>query len=130
MDVDLHIARDLMAPAAARQAISDLRGRVHADVISDTMLLVSELVSNSVKYGDGDEILVRVRTRGSRHVLVEVLDDGAGFAVPTVKRPARLQAGGFGLHLVDEIASAWGVHPGTAHVWFEIDRSDDLAAVA
>ena len=129
MDLDLHIARDLTAPAEARQAISNLRGRVDADVVGDTMLLVSELVSNSVKYGEGDETLLRVRTRGTRHILVEVLNQGDGFA-PRVKRPARLQAGGFGLHLVDEIASAWGVHPGTAHVWFEIDRSDDLAAAA
>ena len=129
MDLDLHIARDRSAPAEARQAISNLQDRVDTDVVGDAMLLVSELVSNSVKYGDGDEILMRVRARGTRHVLVEVLDEGEGFA-PTVKRPVRFQSGGFGLHLVDEIASAWGVHPGTAHVWFEIDRSDDLAAVA
>jgi two-component sensor histidine kinase len=129
MDLDLDIPRDLAAPAAARQAISTLGGRLDPDVVGDTVLLVSELVSNSVKYGDGDQLLLRVRTRGSRQVLVEVLDEGDGFA-PATKRPTRLRAGGFGLHLVNEIASAWGVHPGTAHVWFEIDRSDDLAAVA
>jgi two-component sensor histidine kinase len=129
MDLDLDIARDLTAPAQARSAIGSLRDRLDPDVVSDTVLLVSELVSNSVKYGAGDRVAMRVRTRGTRHVLVEVVDEGGGFAA-TAKRPGPHQAGGFGLHLVDELASSWGVHPGTAHVWFQIDRSADLAAVA
>ena len=128
MDLDIDIARDLTAPAHARKAMDAIRERVDPDVLRDTVLLVSELVSNSVKYGEGG-ILMRVRTRSSRHVLVEVVDDGGGFS-PVVRRPHRFEAGGFGLQLVDELASAWGVHPGTAHVWFEIDRSADLAAVA
>jgi two-component sensor histidine kinase len=128
MDLDLHMARDLHAPAQARSAITGLREHVDADVLSDTVLLVSELVSNSVKYGEGD-ILLRARTRGPRQVLVEVVDDGSGFS-PAVRRPSRFRAGGFGLHLVDELASSWGDHAVTAHVWFEIDRSADLAAVA
>jgi two-component sensor histidine kinase len=128
MDIDLEMARDLTAPGQARKAIQALREHIDSDVLGDTVLLVSELVSNSVKYGDGD-ILMRVRTRGMRQVLVEVVDDGGGFS-PQVRRPSRFQASGYGLHLVDGVASSWGVHAGTAHVWFEIDRSADLAAVA
>jgi two-component sensor histidine kinase len=128
MDIDLEMARDLTAPGQARKAIQALREHIDPDVLGDTVLLVSELVSNSVKYGDGD-ILMRVRTRGTRQVLVEVVDDGGGFS-PQVRRPSRFQASGYGLHLVDELASSWGIHAGTAHVWFEIDRSADLAAVA
>ncbi len=128
MNIDLDIPRDLTAPARARKAITGLQGHVDPDVLSDTVLLVSELVSNSVKYGAGN-VLMRVRTRGPRQVLVEVVDGGSGFS-PAVRRPSRFQAGGYGLHLVDALASSWGVHPGTAHVWFEIDRSGDLAAVA
>jgi signal transduction histidine kinase len=128
MDLDLDMARDLSAPAQARKAITGLGGHVDGDVLNDAVLLVSELVSNSVKYGEGD-ILLRARTRGPRQVLVEVVDDGGGFS-PQIRRPSRFQASGYGLHLVDELASSWGVHPGTAHVWFEIDRSADLAAAA
>src|SRR5215213_6004768 len=109
MDLDLDMARDLTAPAQARKAITGLRGHVDADVLNDTLLLVSELVSNSVKYGEGD-ILMRVRTRGPRQVLAEVVDDGGGFS-PKVRRPSRFHAGGFGLHLVDELASSWGSTP-------------------
>ena len=86
-------------------------------------------MSNSVKYGEGDDPRCAPAPAGSRQVLVEVVDDGGGFS-PAVRRPSRFRAGGFGLHLVDELASSWGVHAGTAHVWFEIDRSADLAAVA
>jgi two-component sensor histidine kinase len=128
MDLDLDMARDPSAPAQARKAITGLGGHVDGDVLNDAVLLVSELVSNSVKYGEGD-ILLRARTRGPRQVLVEVVDDGGGFS-PQIRRPSRFQASGYGLHLVDELASSWGVHPGTAHVWFEIDRSADLAAAA
>jgi signal transduction histidine kinase len=128
MDLDLDMARDPSAPAQARKAITGLGRHVDGDVLNDAVLLVSELVSNSVKYGEGD-ILLRARTRGPRQVLVEVVDDGGGFS-PQIRRPSRFQASGYGLHLVDELASSWGVHPGTAHVWFEIDRSADLAAVA
>jgi two-component sensor histidine kinase len=128
MDLDLDMARDPSAPAQARKAITGLGGHVDGDVLNDAVLLVSELVSNSVKYGKGD-ILLRARTRGPRQVLVEVVDDGGGFS-PQIRRPSRFQASGYGLHLVDELASSWGVHPGTAHVWFEIDRSADLAAAA
>jgi two-component sensor histidine kinase len=128
MDLDLDMARDPSAPAQARKAITGLGGHVDGDVLNDAVLLVSELVSNSVKYGEGD-ILLRARTRGPRQVLVEVVDDCGGFS-PQIRRPSRFQASGYGLHLVDELASSWGVHPGTAHVWFEIDRSADLAAVA
>ena len=28
--------------------------------------------------------------------------------------------GGWGLHLVDQVAIRWGVHEGSTHVWFEI----------
>ena len=28
--------------------------------------------------------------------------------------------GGWGLHLVDQVATRWGVREGSTHVWFEI----------
>jgi hypothetical protein len=55
-------------------------------------------------------------------LLVEVIDEGSGF-----ERVARDhdvdQLGGLGLRIVDAEASRWGVHEGTTHVWFEIERS-------
>jgi len=128
MDLDLDIARDTSAPARARQALKRLTQELDGDVLADATLLVSELVSNAVKYGEG-RVRLRIRARGSRHVLVEVLDEGRGFA-PPVRRRSRFETGGFGLKLVDRIATSWGIHDATAHVWFVIDRSAHAAAVA
>jgi two-component sensor histidine kinase len=128
MDLDLDIARDLKGPSQARRAIGSLARDLDAEVLNDTMLLVSELVSNAVKYGTG-AIELRVRTRGTHHVLVEVLDEGTGFS-PSERTASRFESGGFGFRLVDELTSNWGVHEGSAHVWFEIDRSADLAEAA
>jgi two-component sensor histidine kinase len=128
MDLDLDIAPDLTAPAQARHAVAALGDHLDTDVVSDIVLLVSELVSNSVKYGDGT-IGVRVRTLGRRQVVVEVTDEGGGFERQF--RPAsRCEAGGYGLRLVDRLSDNCGVHGDTAHIWFEIDRSDEYAAVA
>jgi hypothetical protein len=48
-----------------------------------------------------------------------VVDQGAGFVRPTHGR-AHDRIGGNGLHIVDCIASVWGIHDDAAHVWFEI----------
>jgi anti-sigma regulatory factor (Ser/Thr protein kinase) len=129
MDLDLDIPRDVRAPSRARQAIGDLAEEVDDDVLGDVVLLVSELVSNAVKYGDGEHVTLRVQAPGKRRVAIEVLDAGTGFS-PDVRTETEYESAGFGFHLVDQLASRWGVHEGTAHVWFEIDRSSDLAAAA
>jgi hypothetical protein len=53
---------------------------------------------------------------------VEASSDGPAF---TPKAPtAREAPGGFGLVILDEIASRWGVDfSGDACLWFEIDRA-------
>ena len=128
MDLEINIARDISAPATARAAVRELSDTLDPGLLADTTLLVSELVSNSVKYGTG-AIELRVRTTGRHQVLVEVLDEGRGFA-PAERRPSRFASGGFGLKLVEQLASSWGIHASRTHVWFEIDRTADLAAVA
>jgi signal transduction histidine kinase len=129
MDLELDIARETAAPAQARAAVRSFAGAALDDeVLADAILLVSELVSNAVKYGKG-AIRLRVRTRGTHQVLVEVIDEGDGF-VPGVRRTSRFPSGGFGLKLVEQIATDWGVHSRQTHVWFVIDRSAELAAVA
>ena len=46
------------APAAARQAIDELRPAPCGQGRSDARLLVSELVTNSVRHGSGDSVVV------------------------------------------------------------------------
>lgn len=86
-------------------------------------LLVSELVTNAVRHVSSAqpvELAVRI---GAGSIRVEVRDGGAGFepGEPGELRP-RGADGGFGLFLVERMASRWGVdmRDGT-RVWFELD---------
>ena len=85
-------------------------------------LLVSELVTNSVRHvtGSTQPVVLAVRI-GSRMIRVEVHDGGSGFD-PGKPEP-RGADGGFGLYLVERMASRWGVERrDETRVWFELDR--------
>jgi anti-sigma regulatory factor (Ser/Thr protein kinase) len=116
--LSVDIERDRKAPAAARRAVERLGGVVPDEVLADVRLLVSELITNSVKYGgDGD---VTLRVEGPDPLRVEVVDRGAGF-VPLARDRPMTEAGGWGLHVVERLSDRWGVFEGSTHVWFEID---------
>jgi anti-sigma regulatory factor (Ser/Thr protein kinase) len=121
MTVTVDIARDRAAPGHARRAVERLSGHVAGDVIPDVKLLVSELITNSVKYGGAGDVKLSIEAAGPRRVRVEVIDEGAGFVPVARDRPAT-EAGGWGLHFVQTLSNRWGVHEGSTHVWFEIDR--------
>ena len=108
------------APLAARTAVSRwLDGRAHSQMRDDACLLVSELVTNSIRHADQPPgVPVRIRTFALDGVVrVEVEDRGHG----AVSRRANGGNGGFGLHLVELLAARWGVsrEHGT-RVWFEL----------
>ena len=121
MTLSVDIDRDLMAPATARHAVDGLSGTVAQDVLPDLRLLVSEVVTNSVKYGGEGALRLQIDTDGPRKLRVEVIDQGVGFVPVARDRPAT-DVGGWGLHLVQTLSNRWGVHEGSTHVWFEIDR--------
>jgi anti-sigma regulatory factor (Ser/Thr protein kinase) len=94
-------------------------------VLDDLKLLVSELVTNSVKHsGMGEEkpIVVKVEASGGR-VRLEVADQEHGFS-PAVRHPGPEVESGWGLYLVDQVADRWGQIPGDG-VWAEIDPPSD-----
>ena len=122
--VIIDIPRDASAPGHARRAIEDLNGRIAPDLVPDVKILVSELITNSVKYGGDGAVSLRVEAEGPRKLRVEVIDQGTGF-VPVARRRPVTEAGGWGLHLVHTLSDRWGVHEGSTHVWFEIDRTGD-----
>jgi anti-sigma regulatory factor (Ser/Thr protein kinase) len=119
--VDIAITRDRQAPAHARRAVDRFSTSLPADLVGDVKLLVSELITNSVKYGGDGEVRLVMERRGTGHVRVEVVDQGAGF-VPVARDRPVTEAGGWGLHIVETVADRWGVHDGSTHVWFEIER--------
>jgi anti-sigma regulatory factor (Ser/Thr protein kinase) len=125
--VTVGISRDPTAPSEARRAIERLEGKIAPDVAPDVKLLVSELITNSVKYGGNGEVTLRIDTASPRKLRIEVIDQGAGFVPVARNRPAT-EVGGWGLHLVQTLSDRWGVYEGSTHVWFEIDRTDASGA--
>jgi anti-sigma regulatory factor (Ser/Thr protein kinase) len=86
-------------------------------------LLVTELVTNSVKHTGASTVVLKVLVR-SRAVTTEVIDAGPGFDPGETAGPAPDHTG-WGLFLVERLAERWGVTQngeGTK-VWFELRRA-------
>jgi anti-sigma regulatory factor (Ser/Thr protein kinase) len=115
----LDLPRTLDAPAEARDALVQLEPGLPEHVLPDMTLLVSELVTNSVKYGGEGPVRLEI-TRSDETIRTEIVDQGVGFT--PVERDGDLsRVGGWGLHLVDQLTDDWGTYEGSTHVWFEID---------
>src|SRR5947209_7451674 len=115
----LELPRDPQAPATARAALAELPGPIDAETRADAELLLSELVTNSVRHGSGEHVIVLLDTSAGGALRCEVVDDGEGF-VPRGRDEAQA-IGGWGLDLVDRLAGSWGVREGSTHVWFELE---------
>jgi integral membrane sensor domain MASE1/anti-sigma regulatory factor (Ser/Thr protein kinase) len=112
------------AVPTARRAIRELEPKLEHALYTNLRLLVSELVSNSIRHAHvpASASLELRATVFTDHVRVEVGDDGHGFE-PGEQVPDRESASGWGLFLVDQLADRWGVaNTHGTNVWFEIDR--------
>jgi anti-sigma regulatory factor (Ser/Thr protein kinase) len=128
-DMSFELAGGPYAVTAARLALSELDSHVDPSIAFDVRLLVSELVTNSVKHAhvtEDDSIMLDVNMLGEV-VRVEVRDSGPGFERPEATAPDDADEG-WGLFLVEQLADQWGVDRERQAVWFEIDcgkRGDD-----
>jgi len=106
------------APALARAAVAATAVGIPADVLDTAALLTNELVTNSVTHSGSDWVDVHVvlATGGLR---IEVSDEGEQSIHP---RTADAD-GGWGLTLVAELATRWGVerHDAGKTIWLELD---------
>ncbi|HEX8745022.1 MAG TPA: ATP-binding protein [Thermoleophilaceae bacterium] len=124
-DLDFELTGGPYAVTAARLALSDLDEMVEESLAFDVRLLVSELVTNSVRHADiGPEGSIHLRVRVSDdNVRVEVADEGPGFEPPAEDPTAELaRESGWGLFFVTQLADRWGVEKDAGQVWFEIAR--------
>jgi anti-sigma regulatory factor (Ser/Thr protein kinase) len=118
-NLSVELPRTPQAPFLARRALDELHGAVDADVLPDVRLLVSELITNSVKYGGEGPVRLEVQA-SDESVRAEIIDQGIGFT-PKVRDDDLDRVGGWGLHLTEHLTSRWGTYEGSTHVWFEID---------
>ncbi|MFB8207454.1 SpoIIE family protein phosphatase [Streptomyces sp. NPDC056010] len=91
------------------------------DLVDTTELLVSELVTNALRYGEGE---IRLRLLRDRTLVCEVWD--AGLVQPRRRRARDTDEGGRGLQLVGLLSAAWGARrtPRGKTVWFELPLPD------
>ncbi|MFG3317688.1 SpoIIE family protein phosphatase [Streptomyces sp. NPDC048171] len=86
-------------------------------LVDTTELLVSELVTNALRYGEGE---IRLRLLLDRTLVCEVWD--SGLVQPRRRRARDTDEGGRGLQLVGLLSAAWGSRrtPRGKTVWFEL----------
>ena len=125
----IDIPSDVRAPARARRAVERFAGDLGEAAAADVKLMISELISNSVKYGGDGAISLALRSEERGHLHAEVVDRGGHFIPQDRARPAT-EVGGWGLYLVETLADRWGVRDGGARVWFEIDGGATRGATA
>ena len=112
----------LRAPQSARRALEEhFAAAIDRDMLASVELLTTELVSNAVRHGGAgdDEVVILHLATAPGCLRVEVCDQGAGFQPG---RPTPYGEGGYGLFLVSEVSSRWGVsHDDGNCAWFELD---------
>jgi transcriptional regulator with XRE-family HTH domain/anti-sigma regulatory factor (Ser/Thr protein kinase) len=110
----------VLAPRVARQALRVVAEGVGDERLAVAELLLTELVTNSVKYGpSGPGARIGIFIEVKRDLLrAEVSDRSTQSATP--RQPGA--NGGFGLLLLDSLADAWGSRrDGAANVtWFDL----------
>jgi two-component sensor histidine kinase len=121
----LQLAPGPLAPRDARTAVHRVMQGRPPRAVERAALLTSELVTNAVIHAATPLVLAVAVDDDVLRVFVEDEDDRAP-AVAVERGPH----GGFGLHIVDELADAWGTsrRPGGGKVvWFEmtLPRVDD-----
>jgi transcriptional regulator with XRE-family HTH domain/anti-sigma regulatory factor (Ser/Thr protein kinase) len=107
-----------LAPALARAAFATTAVGIPAEQFDVALLLTSELVTNSIEHGDSAWVDLAIVV-DERCVRIEVSDSGHG----AIRMRASDDSSGWGLTLVGELATRWGVErrPVGKTIWIELD---------
>ncbi|MFI6346485.1 SpoIIE family protein phosphatase [Streptomyces sp. NPDC050560] len=119
---DWKLPREAQSVGRARELARARLLEWDLDPLADTAeLLVSELVTNALRYGEGE---IRLRLLLDRTLVCEVWD--AGLVQPRRRRARDTDEGGRGLQLVGLLSAAWGSRrtPAGKTVWFEMSLPD------
>jgi serine phosphatase RsbU (regulator of sigma subunit)/anti-sigma regulatory factor (Ser/Thr protein kinase) len=119
--VNWTLPSELTSASRARSLIRrPLRRWGLTDLMPTAELLVSELVTNAVRYAQGKIGLRLVKEDQARALFCEVLDDSA--ALPRLRQPDDSDERGRGLQVVSQLAQRWGARRAAAGkvVWCEL----------
>ena len=117
-DVVLRLPPDPAAARRVRRALHE--ARIPEDLQHTVDLLSTELIANAVRHAqlEEDQEITFAARFVDDYIRVVVKDPGPGF-----DREQGMAGKGFGLRMVDKLASRWGVEADDgAMVWFEVDR--------
>src|SRR4051794_15161752 len=120
------------AVGEGRHALDRLEGGIDEDQLNELRLLVTELLTNSVRHGAPRDTWITLDVEiYTNSVRVVVTDPGPGFKPAREPRPHPDRPGGWGLCLVDRLSDRWGVDKDDrTAVWFEVDREPGFASAA
>ena len=107
------------APAHARWFLWSRVGRFHPPAEMETaVLLLSELVSNAIRHGEGNEPIEVKITLDREDLRVVVKSRGSRFD----PNEALHEVDGDGLRLVETLSTGWGARPTSAgmEAWFAV----------
>jgi two-component sensor histidine kinase len=111
----IQLPRDMPAVRTARHATEEWIGDDRPELRSAVAAVVTEMVSNAIRYGRPP---IRVElTRSRDRIRIVVSDEGGGS--PHQREPGT--GGGWGLHIVERLTARWGVATASTEVWAEID---------
>jgi anti-sigma regulatory factor (Ser/Thr protein kinase) len=129
---EVAIPLDVRAPGAARTVVVQcLADHVASSVLDNALLLVSELVTNSVRHSgaaEGDDVFLRIHLWRDMCRL-EVEDPGRD-GVVAHRPPDSAAHSGMGLNLVQRLSQRWGVirpPDGPTRVWAQLPCRRALA---
>jgi anti-sigma regulatory factor (Ser/Thr protein kinase) len=109
------------ASATAREELSQLDGL--GWVLGDVMLVAGELVNNAVVHSGctpHDDLRIRASRDGGR-LTISVRDPGLSGSNAVPAPPSDVQAGGWGLQIVEALCERWGEDRADGHrVWAEM----------
>jgi anti-sigma regulatory factor (Ser/Thr protein kinase) len=127
----LHLKPGPQAAGAGRHALDRLEGSLDHAQLMELRLLITELLTNSVRHGQSRDWITLDVEIYANAVRAVVTDYGKGFEPAATPQPHADRPGGWGLCLVDRLADRWGVERdrGTA-VWFEMQLDGYTHAAA
>ena len=124
--LELSVPPELSALADVRRSFDAFGLPPH--VRDDARLLVTELVSNSIRHAAlraDERIRIWAGWSGRRlKVIVRDHDHSGPERIAGSIRPVPGAESGWGLFIVNQLATRWGaIHDGGAGYWFELDAS-------